>query len=382
MKLIDCIEIKGRVPTKFDGKKSYISTGALYINKIDDSAIELVSYDDRPSRANLMSDPGDILFAKMANTKKTIVLDDDTSKNIYSTGFFSVAPREKIVTTECLFYILNSDIFLTQKNKYSSGATMKSITNKGLASIEIKLPDYETKKKIGRRLKILEKSIDVRREQLQKLDDLIKAQFVEMFGEIDLSPQKDTWVQISKIGDVVGGSTPKTNIAEYWNGDLRWLTPAEIVSGSGYIYDSKRKITKAGVDSCSLQELPRDTVILSSRAPIGKVTIAGTTFYCNQGFKNIICSDKILPVYLYSLLLYNTDYLNSLGRGATFKEISKKVVEQIRIPVPSIALQSGFATFVSQVDKSKFAISCDILSMRNFYIRLINNCVVHRSVDL
>ena len=102
--------------------------------------------------------------------------------------------------------------------------------------------------------------------------------------------------------------------------------------------------------------MPIDTVILSSRAPIGKVAIAGNTFYCNQGFKNIICNKEILPRYLYTVLLLNTEYLNSLGRGATFKEISKSIVENIRVPVPPIELQEQFTAFVEQTDKSKLAV--------------------------
>lgn len=178
-----------------------------------------------------------------------------------------------------------------------------------------------------------------------------------MFGNSDLSQINPEWIPISDIGTVVGGATPKTNVEAYWNGEYRWITPAELQSNSCYIYNSVRKLTKAGVDSCSLQEMPAGTVILSSRAPIGKVAIAGNTFYCNQGFKNIICSKRILPRYLYSLLLFNTKYLNSLGRGATFKEISKSIVENIRIPVPDMNLQQQFISFVEQVDKSKFVVA-------------------------
>jgi len=177
-----------------------------------------------------------------------------------------------------------------------------------------------------------------------------------MFGDYDLAHPKSDWKPIAEIGKVVGGSTPKTNVNEYWDGEYRWITPAELEADSGYIYDSVRKLTKAGVDSCSLQEMPIHTVILTSRAPIGKVAIAGATFYCNQGFKNIICKDEIVPRYLYTLLLLNTEYLNSLGRGATFKEISKSIVENIRIPVPSLENQTQFTTFVEQIDKSKFEI--------------------------
>ena len=176
-----------------------------------------------------------------------------------------------------------------------------------------------------------------------------------MFGDYDLSHTNNEWKLISEIGKVVGGATPKTNVESYWDGEYRWITPAELNADSGYIYDSARKLTKAGVDSCSLQEIPIDTVILSSRAPIGKVAIAGNTFYCNQGFKNIICSKNILPRYLYTVLLLNTEYLNSLGRGATFKEISKSIVENIRIPVPPIDLQNELAKFVEEIDKLKFS---------------------------
>ena len=127
-----------------------------------------------------------------------------------------------------------------------------------------------------------------------------------------------------KLGDIceiVSGSTPKTSVAEYWGGDLKWITPAELNDNSYVITDSARKLTELGVKKTGLSPLPKGTVILSSRAPIGKVAIAGCEMYCNQGFKNLICSDKINNRYLYWFLKRNTEFLNSLGRGATFKEI-------------------------------------------------------------
>ncbi|MBQ5759729.1 MAG: restriction endonuclease subunit S [Schwartzia sp.] len=145
-----------------------------------------------------------------------------------------------------------------------------------------------------------------------------------------------------KLGDIceiVSGSTPKTTSEEYWDGDLKWITPAEIKDDSYIVADSVRKITDAGAKSAGLTPFPQGTVILSSRAPIGKVAIAGCEMYCNQGFKNLICSDKISNKYLYWYLKGNTEYLNSLGRGATFKEISKKIVSEIEINVPDVVEQ-------------------------------------------
>ena len=159
---------------------------------------------------------------------------------------------------------------------------------------------------------------------------------------------KQGW-EIKKLGEVcevIGGSTPKTNESTYWDGDYFWVTPAEL-DGSKLISSTKRTITEAGVKSAHLQLLPAGTVLLSSRAPIGKVAITSVPMYCNQGFKNLICSDKLYNCYAYWFLYANTEYLNALGTGATFKEISKKVVEQIPIPVPPLSVQEQI---VSELD--------------------------------
>lgn len=151
---------------------------------------------------------------------------------------------------------------------------------------------------------------------------------------------KQGW-EIKKLGEVatiVGGSTPKTNDFANWGGSNYWVTPAEL-TGNKWISSTERTITDLGVKNAHLQILPVGTVLLSSRAPIGKVAITTVEMYCNQGFKNIVCSKNILNEFVYWFLFHNTDYLNSLGTGATFKEISKRVVEQIPIPVPERAEQ-------------------------------------------
>ena len=198
--------------------------------------------------------------------------------------------------------------------------------------------------------------IQQRNKEISALDDLIKARFVEMFGEGLKDDGKFEVRFISEIGKVVSGATPKTDVEEYWDGANPWITPAELSDESFILYDSERKITDRGAKSCAVNLLPIGTVLLSSRAPIGKVAIAGTEMYCNQGFKNIIPNDMINSIYLYELLKMETAYLNSLGRGATFKEISKQIVENIRIKVPPIELQEQFAEFAKQVDKSKVVV--------------------------
>lgn len=157
---------------------------------------------------------------------------------------------------------------------------------------------------------------------------------------------------MARLGDVctvVSGTTPKTSNPDFWDGDLNWITPAELSEDTVVVCESKRKITLKGVQSCGLSPIPAGTVILSSRAPIGKTAIAGTEMYCNQGFKNLICSESIFNKYLFWFLRCNTEYLNSLGRGATFKEISKAIVEDIDIPLPDLPTQRRIAATLDKV---------------------------------
>ena len=180
-----------------------------------------------------------------------------------------------------------------------------------------------------------------------------------------------------KLGDIceiVSGSTPKTGIDEYWDGDIKWITPAELDETSYIITDSARKITELAVKKTGLLPLPKGTVILSSRAPIGKVAIAGCEMYCNQGFKNLICSDVIINKYLYWYLKANTAFLNSLGRGATFKEISKAIVSEIEINVPSLSEQENAVANLEKISQ--------VVALRKQQLTLLDDLKKARFVEM
>ena len=163
---------------------------------------------------------------------------------------------------------------------------------------------------------------------------------------------REGW-EYKKLGDIcqiITGSTPKTNIKEYWDGEYPWVTPAEL-KGDVFIEDTERHISDEAVVHTNLTLMPIGTVLLSSRAPIGKVAITAREMYCNQGFKNLICSDSISNKYLYLWLKGKTTYLNSLGRGATFKEISKSIVENIQIPLPPIHIQHSIVSELEKINE-------------------------------
>ena len=181
------------------------------------------------------------------------------------------------------------------------------------------------------------------------------SQFIEMFGDPMVNDKQ--WSEyscISEITQIVLGSTPNSKEPSYWDGDIRWITPAEMTDQSYYIFDTVRHITDEGRKAANLTVLPEGTVLFSTRAPIGKVAIVGKEMCCNQGFKNFICSEKLNNVFLYYTLKLKKDYLCSLGTGTTFKELSKRTVESLKIAVPPIELQNQFETIYNQADKSEF----------------------------
>ena len=182
---------------------------------------------------------------------------------------------------------------------------------------------------------------------------------------------------MARLGDictVVSGSTPKSVVPEYWDGDVKWITPAELDDDSYIISDSVRHITTLGVTKTGLKPFPAGTVILSSRAPIGKTAIAGCEMYCNQGFKNLVCSNNIDSKYLYFFLSSKRDYLNSLGRGATFKEISKTIVENIEIPLPEVAEQKAITTRFENLMK--------LIQLRKTELEKLDQLVKSRFIEL
>lgn len=166
----------------------------------------------------------------------------------------------------------------------------------------------------------------------------------------------EKWIEckISDIGTVVGGATPSTKKPEnYENGDIAWITPKDLSSFSGrYIQRGERNITEIGLKSCSTQLLPKNTVLFSSRAPIGYVAIAENAVCTNQGFKSVIPNEDTDPIFLYYLLKYNKDKIESMGSGTTFKEVSGNTMKNIVVSVPQDKqVQEKIASVLDAIDE-------------------------------
>jgi len=157
--------------------------------------------------------------------------------------------------------------------------------------------------------------------------------------------------KLSEIGTVVGGATPSTTVERFYGGDIPWLTPKDLSNFQDrYIERGERNITREGLDSCSAQLLPANSVLFSSRAPIGYVAIAKKTIATNQGFKSIIPNEKVDSLFLYYILRYNKEKIEAMGSGTTFKEVSGAVMKNIEVALPSLEEQRRIAGILGAID--------------------------------
>jgi type I restriction enzyme S subunit len=164
---------------------------------------------------------------------------------------------------------------------------------------------------------------------------------------------REGWVETSlgEVAEVVGGGTPSTSISEYWDGDIVWLTPTEITSQDGKtVSNSTRKISQLGFKNSGAQMLPRESVILTSRASVGYVALSGVELCTNQGFQSLIPKKSVLAKFLMYWIQQNRTEFESRSAGSTFKEISKSNVKSIKISLPSLLEQKRIVDLISSVD--------------------------------
>lgn len=156
---------------------------------------------------------------------------------------------------------------------------------------------------------------------------------------------------IAEIGEVVGGGTPSTSNSEFWGGDIPWITPKDLTGYYQiYISHGANFLTDKGLRA-GTRLLPKDTILFSSRAPIGYIAIASNPICTNQGFKSIICKKELVyPLFLYYYIKSNLDYFKIFGTGATFPEISGTKMKKIKVSLPPLSIQRKIASILSAYD--------------------------------
>ena len=189
---------------------------------------------------------------------------------------------------------------------------------------------------------------------------------------------RDGWTEVA-VGDVaqiVGGGTPKSSVPAYWGGDVQWLTPKDLSDRPArYTSAGARTITEAGLKSSGARILPAGAVLLTSRAPVGYVSIAASPIATNQGFKSLVLKDDQIPEFWYLLLGHSTDYLRANSGGSTFQEISGGALKKLRFLLPPLTEQRRIVDLMAAVDSVVQASEKSLLRAESLIVARVQEIV-------
>ena len=277
---------------------------------------------------------GDIIFGRRRAYQRKLAVAD--FEGICSAHAMVLRAKPGVVLPELLPFFMQSDIFMNRAVEISVGSLSPTINWKTLAMEEFALPPIEEQHKITYNLSTLENTIATFNQLNQSCYQLKKSLLNHL-----LSPKK-TWEKtiVGEVAQVIGGGTPNTKIMEYWNGNIPWLTPTEIVKANReVIMNSERKISEEGLNNSSANLLPSGAILLTSRASIGAVAIAGCELATNQGFQSLIPKNKVSSEYLFYWCQYSAPKMVALASGSTFLEISNKTIRNMTIFLPPEEMQ-------------------------------------------
>lgn len=356
MKLLDVCRIGGRPVKKYAGLKKYIATGNIINNDI--ASFQMIEYNNKPSRANVEIQSNDVLFAKMIDTVKVLKANDNNINNIYSTGFYCITPNDNVLQ-DYLYLYFNSEYFNLQKNKYCAGATQKAINNDGLSKINIRnLPTIEDQKSIVKKIYNIENLIKIKKDEILKLESLIKSQFVEMFGDYKSIFQNWNNALVNDIADVTVGIviTP----SKYYTDSNGVKTFRSLNIGKMKIKDTDWVYLSKEGNQINQKSILKENQVLVVRSGKPGVSCVITKEYEGCNAIDVIITtpsiEKINPVYLASFTNYEPGMNQIINgqNGVAQKHFNVKSYQNLKIALPPIDLQNQFAQIVEQIDKQKF----------------------------
>ena len=305
-------------------------------------------------------------------------------------------------------HIYNNNIFFNFEGK-TSGLKNLQLDN-ALKAIEI--PDYtlEQQNRIAETLLKIEQKVLLNRAINHNLEAMAKQLYDYWFVKYDFPDEngkpykssggKMVWDKrlkreipllwkakiVEEVADVYNGATPSTVNELNYGGDIVWITPKDLSDQKQkFVYQGERNISQVGYDSCSTHLLPSNTILMSSRAPIGLLAIAKTELCTNQGFKSFVSKSKNIATYLYYYLQYHITQIEQLGTGTTFKEVSREDILKFPMLKPSDNVLDLWEEIVSALNDRQLEIQKEnenLIKQRDELLPLLMNGQVSVNYDL
>ena len=274
----------------------------------------------------------DILYSEIrpANKRFAFIDFEDTSKYIASTKLMVLRPRKDAVLPLFLYAILKSRDVLEELQHLAEtrSGTFPQITfSSELAPMEIMLPDFTTQKQIVGILSAIEDKIRLNTAINENLEQQAQTLFKDMIADVQEQ------VPFTSVIQVLGGGTPKTGNQEYWNGEIPFFTPKDV--GNPYVLTTEKSITPLGLDNCNSRLYPVNTVFLTARGTVGKVSLAGVQMAMNQSCYALAGKNGLHQIIVYHYVLETVKALKHKASGAVFDAIITRDFDTESVPALS-----------------------------------------------
>ena len=287
---------------------------------------------------------------------------------------YNVFTVDERVVPEYLYFYLKNPNTIKRIKAVASGSVRDNLKLSMLYEFPISLPSVSNQKTIVKTINKVQAVIDSKKSALEKLDNLIKARFVEMFnGDYEE-------VELSELGKISTGSTPPMKNKDFYeNADMPFYKPGDFIDGVSNI-DCSESFVDARAESVS-RIMDPGAVAVTCIGIIGKIGIIKRRGICNQQINFIAPNDNVNSIYLAYAIDTKKRFMQEKANAPVVPILNKTNFSKVTIPFAPVELQNQFAAFVARVDKSKFALGNE-LAMGNFYIRLIYDRIMHGRVDL
>ena len=294
--------------------------------------------------------PGDFLLSNSMSFGRPYILKID---GCIHDGWLVLRDNNNLFDKRFLYYYLSSPTTYQKFKSLAVGGVVNNLNSNMVRDVEIPIPSIEEQSNIADVLDKIKVIIDNRKQQLQQLDDLVKARFVEMFG--DPKYNKNNLVKIAEIGTLTSGGTPSRAKPEYFEGDIRWYSAGEL--NSLYLPDSVEHISETALKQSSAKLFNKGTLMLGMYDTAAfKMGILTEDSSSNQACANLKPKQGYNIVWLYYLFDIMKPIFLQERQGVRQKNLSLSKIKEFEVPFVSFELQNEFANFVEQVDKSKVAV--------------------------
>lgn len=314
---------------------------------------------DKIGTSTIAFDTNNVLYSKLRPYLNKVVIPDCPG---YATSeMLPLKPNKNYITREYLTYFLRSPKFVAYINEKTSGAKMPRANSSDLKSVEIECPTLENQRHITSEFDRIISIVRLRQQQLQKLDELVKARFVEMFGDPVSNPKAWEMVSLGKRCEIVTGNTPSRAEPENYGEFIEWIKSDNINTPFTFVTKAQEYLSEAGFKKCRFVEAGSllMTCIAGSINCIGNVAVTDRRVAFNQQI-NAIVPEQDEVLYLYWLMLLSKPAIHGTINMALKGILSKGQLAKLTFPFPPIELQEQFAAFVEQTDKSKVVVQDEV----------------------